>query len=178
MGHIHTKSGQHDFTASAFIIRTDFDEPKFLIHRHKTLGKYLQFGGHVELNETPWQAIIHELREEVGYDINQFKLLQPRNRLKKLKNSIVLPTPVVIDTHKYPIESDHYHTDISFVLITDEVPKLKPDDGESSDIQILSLREVKALEKETIGDVVEIAEYILNEVLDTWEAVDVAEFAS
>ena len=28
MGHIHSNFGQHDFTASAFIVRTDFNEPK------------------------------------------------------------------------------------------------------------------------------------------------------
>ena len=45
MAHIHTEPGQHDFTASAFIIRTDTPEPKLLLHRHKLVGKYLQIGG-------------------------------------------------------------------------------------------------------------------------------------
>jgi hypothetical protein len=49
MAHIHTEPGQHDFTASAFIIRLDrLDErgqPKLLLHKHKKLHKLLQFGG-------------------------------------------------------------------------------------------------------------------------------------
>jgi len=63
MAHIHTQPGQHDHTASAYIVRTDFDEPKIMLHLHRKIGKYLQFGGHVELHETPWQAVVHELRE-------------------------------------------------------------------------------------------------------------------
>lgn len=35
MSHIHTKPGQHDFTASAFIIRTDGTEPRAMVHMHK-----------------------------------------------------------------------------------------------------------------------------------------------
>ena len=66
MAHIHTQPGQHDHTASAYIIRTDLDTPRIMLHLHRKIGKYLQFGGHVELNETPWQAVVHELREESG----------------------------------------------------------------------------------------------------------------
>lgn len=38
MAHIHTKPGQHDLTASAYIIRDDGNEPVVLLHRHKKLG--------------------------------------------------------------------------------------------------------------------------------------------
>jgi 8-oxo-dGTP diphosphatase len=66
MAHIHTKPGQHDFTASAFIIRIDTPKPKVLLHMHKKLGVLLQPGGHIELNENPWQAVHHEIEEETG----------------------------------------------------------------------------------------------------------------
>jgi 8-oxo-dGTP pyrophosphatase MutT (NUDIX family) len=82
MSHIHKKPGQHDHTASTFLFRTDFSEPKVMLHFHQKLGSYMQFGGHVELNETPWQTVIHELREESGYDIDQLQILQPKQRLK------------------------------------------------------------------------------------------------
>ena len=35
MPHINTKPGQHDFTASAFIVRLDRSEPQVLLHLHK-----------------------------------------------------------------------------------------------------------------------------------------------
>ncbi len=53
MAHIHTQPGQHDHTASAYIFRVDFDEPKLVLHLHRKINKYLQFGGHIELHETP-----------------------------------------------------------------------------------------------------------------------------
>lgn len=53
MPHIHTEPGQHDHTASAYIVRLDEAEPALILHRHKILGQYLQFGGHVELDENP-----------------------------------------------------------------------------------------------------------------------------
>lgn len=172
MGHIHSNFGQHDFTASAFIVRTDFNEPRFMVHKHKTIGKYLQFGGHVELDETPWQTIIHELREEVGYDIDQLRILQPKNSLRSLAGSIVHPVPVVTDTHKIPTESDHYHTDIGYVLITDQKPRHKPVKGESTDIKVLTLREVKSLKSEAFLYIPEIYEYIHKKVLGKWEIVN------
>ena len=177
MGHIHSKAGQHDFTASAFIIRSDFKEPKIMLHKHKILGKYLQFGGHVELDETPWQTVVHELCEESGYDISQLKVLQPKNSLKKLTGSKVHPVPVVIDTHRFLQNSDHYHTDIKFVLITNEEPAHKPEIGESSAIEILSLKEVIALKNETLADIIEISKYIFKEVLVSWEMVDINNFS-
>ncbi len=54
MSHIHTNTGEHDFCASGSIVRLDStDVPKILLHKHKKLGVFIQFGGHVELNENP-----------------------------------------------------------------------------------------------------------------------------
>ena len=66
MAHVHTQYGEHDQTASAFIVRTDTEQPKLLLHLHKKLGVLLQPGGHVELQENQWQAICHEIQEETG----------------------------------------------------------------------------------------------------------------
>lgn len=64
---------------------TEGDEPRIILHKHRKLKMLLQFGGHVELDETPWQAVLREIAEESGYDKNQLKLLQPcYNRLTSL----------------------------------------------------------------------------------------------
>src|SRR3954466_7704978 len=63
MPHIHHEPGQHDFTTSAFIVRTDRSEPQAVLHEHRKIGKLLQFGGHIELTESPWQALLREVRE-------------------------------------------------------------------------------------------------------------------
>lgn len=46
MAHIHTNPGEHDLTASAFIVRDDFAKPRLMLHMHKKLGVLLQPGGH------------------------------------------------------------------------------------------------------------------------------------
>lgn len=178
MGHIHTKSGQYDFTVSAFIVRTDYKEPKIMLHRHKRFAKYMQFGGHVELDESPWQALIHEIKEEVGYEINQLKILQPQGAITKLEGAVVHPLPVVINSHAYPGNSDHYHTDLTFAFVTDQEPKLKPADGESRDIKILSLKEVKSLKNEVISNVAATAEEVITDTLNNWQIVEVSEFSN
>lgn len=91
MPHIHTQPGQHDHTASAFIIRTDGTEPRILFHMHKKIKKLMQPGGHVELHETPWQAVVHEIEEEAGYEISQLKILQPKNYLQKPADATLNP---------------------------------------------------------------------------------------
>lgn len=175
MPHLHTEPGHHDHTASVFLFRTDFDEPKIMLHLHKKLGSYMQFGGHVELDETPWHAVIHELREEAGYDIDQLQILQPKERLKKLAGAVLHPQPVVHNTH--PIGDNHFHTDVSYVMTTNQQPRHMPDEGESTDIQLFTRAELEALSADKIVDNVrDLALYILDHCIETWEPVSPSEF--
>jgi hypothetical protein len=171
MPHIHTGPGQHDFTASAFIIRLDTPEPTMMLHMHRKLHKYLQFGGHVELHENPWQAITHELAEESGYDIHQLKLLQPRLRLKAFSDAELHPYPINTETHKFP-EIDHYHTDIAYLFTTGETPNGAVREGESLDIQNFTLQELRDIPADKIAENVRLtAIFALEECLGEWEAV-------
>lgn len=175
MPHIHTEPGQYDHTASTFLFRTDFDTPKLMLHFHKKLDSYMQFGGHVELNENPWQAVIHELREESGYDINQLQVLQPKQRLKSLGDAVIHPQPISHTTH--PIGNDHFHTDSTYALITNEKPRHQPHEGESTDIQLFSRTELIGLpDNKIIQNVREIALYIFDNCLDEFELVPTSEF--
>lgn len=176
MAHIHTKPGQHDHTVSAFIIRTDFNEPKIMLHMHKKHGTYMQFGGHIELNETPWQAITHELREEAGYNLDQLAILQPATRLKKLSgNAIVHPHPVSHNTHNF--SDKHSHIDTTYAMVASSPPHHQPDAEESTDIKLFTRTElIKLSNQQIFENVREIALYVLDEVLDSWEKVPTGEF--
>ncbi|HJP81677.1 MAG TPA: NUDIX domain-containing protein [Candidatus Saccharimonadales bacterium] len=182
MPHIHTEPGQHDHTASVYLFRTDFDEPKVVLHRHKKFNKYLQFGGHVELHETPWQAIIHELREESGYDINQIRILQPETRMTKISNSILHPQPVVHSTHPIgpPVaDFEHFHTDIAYAATTDRDPIHQPEEGESTSIQLFTRDELIALpDEQIIKNAREIMLHIFDHILPTWQPVEADTFES
>jgi 8-oxo-dGTP pyrophosphatase MutT (NUDIX family) len=175
MPHIHSKDGQHDHTVSMFIFRTDFDEPKILLHWHIKLFCYLQFGGHIELDEHPTQTIIHELKEETGYDIDQVQILQPSTYVKKLTGAIAHPVPVIYNTH--PIGENHFHTDAGYVLVTDQEPAGAPDEGESTDIRLFTRDEVVALPDDKIKpNVKEQILYMFDHTLPNWEPVELSSF--
>jgi 8-oxo-dGTP diphosphatase len=62
MPHIHEKI---DFTVDAFIVY----ENKVLLVFHRKHDMWLQIGGHVELDEDPEQALLREVKEECGLEI-------------------------------------------------------------------------------------------------------------
>ncbi len=170
MPHIHTEPGQHDHTASAYIVRIDMSEPKILLHRHKKLNRYLQFGGHIELNETPWQAVLHEVQEEAGYEPGQLTLLQPKHRIKHLPHVDLHPYPVCYNTHRF--SDTHFHTDIGFAFVVSELPKHEVAEDESRDFGLFSQKELLALpETDTFEDVKEIGLFIFDECLKNWEQI-------
>lgn len=177
MAHIHTQPGQHDPTASAFIIRTDLAEPQLWLHRHKKLNMYLQFGGHVELHETPWQAVTHEIQEESGYDIGQLKILQPSERIRHLTGATIHPYPVAQQTHAFGNGLDHFHTDTEYVFVTEQAPHHPPADGESGELKLFTRKMLAELPTSDIPDNArQVGLFIFDYCLANWEPVPVTEF--
>jgi 8-oxo-dGTP pyrophosphatase MutT (NUDIX family) len=171
MPHIHTKPGQHDLTTTAFIIRTDGDEAYGLLHRHKKLDMLLPVGGHVELDETPWAAIIHEVREESGYEISQLDILQPQERITRMDGVKIHPVPLFLQTHEFKKDEGHSHVDIGFLFITNQLPAKLPGDGESSDLIWLNAEELDARRHEMPADIAQIYEFSFDIALPRWERV-------
>ena len=68
MPHIHTESGQIDFCSDMLIVHQN----KILFRFHDKHGKWLVPGGHIELNETPQEAALREVKEEVGIDVELY----------------------------------------------------------------------------------------------------------
>lgn len=175
MPHIHTADNQHDLTVSAFIVRVDTAVPKILLHMHRKHHILLPIGGHVELSETPWQAIAHELTEESGYMLEQLMVLQPKSRIKQMTNVVQHPYPLSMNTHDIP--SKHFHTDVQYGFVANADPLAVPDDGESLDMRWLSRDELLKLPKESIfTNIREIYLFLLDEALAAWEKVPTSEF--
>jgi 8-oxo-dGTP pyrophosphatase MutT (NUDIX family) len=175
MAHIHTNPGEHDLTASAFIIRHDFPEPRLMLHMHRKLRVLLQPGGHVELNEDPWQAIEHELKEETGYTFKELEVLQPKDQLKSITHAKLHPMPVVLNTHDFDSAGTHKHTDISYAFIAHNAPEGSPEEGESKDVRWLSGEALSQLSNtEIFENVREIGQYVLQHVYQEWEPVSLA----
>ena len=179
MPHIHTEPGQHDHTVTAYIVRIDTDQPRALVHMHKKLGKLMPIGGHVELDETPWRSMAHELREEAGYDMVDLRILQPVNRIKALARVILHPYPVAMNTHNFFDDrvGEHYHSDTAYAFVANGAPGHKVGDGESTDLRWLGQKELANLREDQIFiNNREVSDFIFQTVLSTWEAVDTAEF--
>lgn len=115
MPHIHNEPWQHDLTVSAFIVNAD---NRILIHKHKKYDLYLQPGGHVELDEDPWTALMREIREETGYDPSQLTIYAPPMAVINdfvINPNVFHPYPVSLNTHSIGL-GDHRHTDISYAF--------------------------------------------------------------
>lgn len=179
MPHIHTEPGQHDHTASAYIVRQDIDNQlRLLLHMHRKLGVLLQPGGHVELDETPWQSVAHELIEETGYDISELKILQPLVRIKpdRMNYSVIHPQPFSVNTHRVGKDS-HYHTDSAYIFSAAAAPSRPPAEGESTDLRWLSEAEIAELPDDIImPDTRELARAALTAFYVAWQPVDTTEF--
>ena len=171
MPHIHTEPGQHDLTTTAFIIRTDGNEPRGLLHAHKKLGLLLPVGGHVELQENPWAAVIHEIEEESGYDISQLDVLQPEDRITAMTGTKVHPVPLFLQTHKFKADSNHFHVDVGFCLVTEQTPRSLPADGESQQLLWMTQSEIAAHHADMPADIGEIFDFGFDVALKNWQRV-------
>lgn len=177
MGHINREPGENDITASIYVVRVDGPEPRLVMHNHKLIKKFLQFGGHVEPDQNLWQAAVIELDQESGYTVDQLKVLQPAIRIKSMDGVVMHPIPLNPVTHPFP-GIDHFHTDIAFAVMTDEPPRHEINEGESKEVVLLTADELRALPSEQIPDNVRtIGLFVLEEVIGGWEPVDASEFA-
>lgn len=180
MPHIHTNPGDHDLTASAYIVRLDEGEPKGLVHMHRKLGWLMQVGGHVETQEDPWQSIAHELAEEAGYRLDELKILQPTAHPLDLLGGAVHPTPFIVNTH--PIGTggvaEHLHTDLCYAFLASGEPSGSPAEGESQDLRWLTSSEIReaASDRKLIGACAILYQYIFDELLNSHIPVDTSEF--
>lgn len=175
MPHIHTDDGQHDLTVTAYIVRTDTPEPKALFHMHRKLHALLPVGGHVELDETPWQAIAHEIKEESGYVFTDLKILQPSVRLHTIRNVNQHPYPLSINTHAVP--ENHYHTDLQYGFVAQGEPTTLVEEGESVDLRWLTQKEMNETEPGLIFmSTIDVYNFMFDEVVGKWDEVSVTEF--
>lgn len=103
-------------TASAFIVNKNTRQ--VLLLHHKSLGKLLQPGGHVDnTDSSPLDAALREVEEETGLRSEDLEL---RPILRQCTE-----VPFHIDSHYIPEnprknEPGHYHHDFRYLYITDK----------------------------------------------------------
>lgn len=114
-------------TASAFVVSPDLHN--LLLHFHRKLDRWLQFGGHDEGEQHPAKAVLRELVEESG-----------------LQHFDFFGDPAFFDLDIHPIPESpkmaaHLHYDVRFLFVADDRQELNPADGESDLLRWMSLKD-------------------------------------
>lgn len=94
------------FTSTGFLVH----DSKVLLVNHRKLRMWLPFGGHIEPNEDPVEALHREAREETGFDI-EIVAERPEIRQRWLH---VLPAPETILLED--IAPGHVHIDLIYFV--------------------------------------------------------------
>jgi 8-oxo-dGTP diphosphatase len=104
MPHIHELV---DFVVNAFIVY----ENKILLIDHKKLHMWLPIGGHIELNEDPEEALLREIKEECGLEVEIFGK-KPDIKSSGWISFKPLYNPIFLDVHN--ISETHKHVALSY----------------------------------------------------------------
>ncbi len=101
-------------TASTWIL--SHDRRRFLLTRHRKLGRWLQLGGHADGDGDVLRVALREAREESG--MQSFSLIDPE--AGSSGPGRLPPVPIDVDVHRIPArpgEPEHEHHDIRFLLV-------------------------------------------------------------
>lgn len=119
-------------TASAFIV---FDG-KVLLHKHKKFAIWLPVGGHIELGESPEEAVVREIKEECGLEVDLYnpdKYIDMGDAILTIRPSFIITKP---GKRKYDC--------IYFAQAKN--PDLKPQKNESDEFGWFGAEEVDELD--------------------------------
>src|SRR3989344_1553218 len=128
MPHIHTNSGQADFTASVFVVYQN----KVLLRFHEKYKIWVVPGGHIELDETPEDAAIREVKEEVGLDVQLWAGNKADFTYDTVSSDVYreLIPPILMNIHK--VNDDHRHIDLVYFATATTHMIVEPDNHERS----------------------------------------------
>jgi adenosylhomocysteinase len=124
-------------TASALIVNSK--RHSILLLHHRTLDRWLQPGGHIMPGETPFEAALREVAEELGVnaiDLTPLSLADDGDG-----------TPLDIDTHHIPHstaknEKVHYHHDFRYLFLYNGNDDFKLDRSQAMDYRWTAIEEL------------------------------------
>lgn len=126
------------FTASALII----DRGRVLLVYHKKLNVWLYPGGHIEENENPDEALLREVKEETGLEV---EIISKKDEsLSDKKNGVLslhLPYAFLCE-----LVGDHFHNDLVYLCKIKKNCELKYNKNESGNIGFFTLQEIEKLQ--------------------------------
>lgn len=131
------------FTATAYIIEFN----KVLLLFHKKLNKWLPPGGHLEVNETPEEAVLREVKEETGLEVD---LICDEQILINQWNAKSFPRPYMCLLENIPAygkEEAHQHMDMIYLAKPRKKQNI-PSTHQHETLRWFSLEEVEKLESD------------------------------
>lgn len=131
MSHIHELI---DFTVAVYIVY----ENKVLLVDHKKLKTWMPIGGHIELDEDLDEALLREIQEECGLDVEIFDADRPDIHDPGVKPLI---TPQYMDIHD--IMETHRHIGMVYFARA-KTDQAQLAEGEHHDIRWFTKDELSA----------------------------------
>lgn len=125
---------------------------QFLLVKHKKLGKWVQPGGHIEMNEDPEEAAIRETYEETGLHVELVGKRYPR------ETDFIKPLAL----QRNAVKPDHIHIDIIYMAVPTTDENLIFNEKETEGLKWFSLEEILDNNFETFDDVKEWCKEISN----------------
>lgn len=157
MPHIHTKDGEYDLTVCGYLVHDN----KTLLIKHKKLPIWTPPSGHVELDQSPIDALHAEIREEAGIDESQLELIETHHRPESFTTSndaVAMPLPFDLEHH--PVTNGHRHINLSYVLKS-HTNSVEPGLGESNTFKWFSIEELRTF-KEANDSIISAATYAID----------------
>ncbi|MDE1852015.1 MAG: NUDIX domain-containing protein [Candidatus Micrarchaeota archaeon] len=109
-------------TATCVIVKDD----KVLFVFHKKLNRWMPPGGHVELNETPIEAVQREALEETGFKVRVIDTYGPEKVVgdDAVGAEMIRPMVIMLETVNYQT-GVHKHFDLIYLATVDGSENIK-----------------------------------------------------
>ena len=141
------------FATSVYVYNRELE--KFLFLKHKKLKKWLQPGGHLEVNESPEECALREVYEETGLNVELVGKRFPT------ENDLILPYAI----QKNVINENHEHYDFIYLAISTQKEILLNID-ESDAIRWFSKEEILDEKFDTFDKQKEWIKYFCNNIIN------------
>ncbi|MFA5169445.1 MAG: NUDIX hydrolase [Candidatus Paceibacterota bacterium] len=145
-----TQKIERHFNVTVYVLNQE--TKRFLLIKHKKIGKWLAPGGHVDPNETPDCAALREVKEETGLTINLIGERLPR------KTDLIRPFGIQLNIIK---PEEHEHMDLIYLGIPEPGQTEKINKEETDGIGWFSLEDIKNPSFDTFDDTRQWCEYFL-----------------
>lgn len=158
MPHIHTADGQYDFTVAGYLVYKNTT----LLIKHKYLPIWTPPAGHVELDQTPIEALFMEIKEESGIEASHLEIIDTQPHAKQFKRGEAVGLPLPFDLEHHAISDAHRHINMAYIVKTD-TNDVQPGAGESNTFKWFTAEELREF-KDTNDSILSSALYALEYV--------------